>query len=394
FMVAGPGGAGPAGPVDRIRVSAGVRRPEAASAPGRGFNAAALRNASAPVASAMERFETEFIASLDAAESAGHPALTASHLLSGKRLRPLLHLLAQGAGRPERPPEPGAAVLIELLHIASLLHDDVVDGTDRRRGLKSLNAAEGNRFSVLSGDYLMAKTLSLALSRPDPFVLPALSRALLAMTAAELKQALSGRAADVSEAEVLEIAYGKTACLMETACELGGRLAGADESRVRALGRFGRHFGLAYQIRDDIQDVTGDANTLGKPVGQDAGGGRWTLPLVYSYGASGAADRKACLRRMERRTAADVAWIHAFILRHGGAESAERKAAEELDEALLRLSDLPESVCRSALFLLCGRPASGGVGAAFLPREQGPEPERHSERAGFGSLRSAGGDRP
>ncbi len=358
------------------------------------FDAAALRNASAPVASALERFEAEFIASLDAAESAGHPALKAPLLLSGKRLRPLLHLLAQGAGRPERPPEPGAAVLIELLHIASLLHDDVVDGTDRRRGLKSLNAAEGNRFSVLSGDYLMAKTLSLAVRRPDLFILPALSRALLAMTTAELKQTLSGNAAAVSEADVLEIAYGKTACLMETACELGGRLAGADESRVRALGRFGRHFGLAYQIRDDIQDVTGDAKTLGKPVGQDAGGGKWTLPLVYSLGASGAGDRIACLRRMERRTAADVAWIHAFILRHGGAEAAERKAVAELDEAVLRLSGLPESPCRSSLALLCGRPVSAGIGTASVPREDDPGPERHSEGAGFGSLRSAGGGRP
>lgn len=353
-----------------------------------------LRNASAPVASALERFETEFIASLDAAESAGHPALKASRLLSGKRLRPLLHLLAQGAADPERPPEPGAAVLIELLHIASLLHDDVVDGTDRRRGLKSLNAAEGNRFSVLSGDYLMAKALSLALGFPDPIVTPALSRALLVMTAAELKQALSGGAAVVSESEVLEIAYGKTACLMETACELGGRLAGADEGRVRALGRFGRHFGLAYQIRDDIQDVTGDSKTLGKPVGQDASGGRWTLPLVYSLEASGAADRKACMRRMARRTAADVAWIHAFILRHGGAEAAERKVDAELGEGVRQLSGFPESDCRSGLILLCGRPAFGRTGTAPGQEkdapEQLPDPERNSAHTGFGTLRCAG----
>jgi octaprenyl-diphosphate synthase len=351
----------------------------------------------APVAAALSRFEAEFISVLDAAGGTGHPLLKGSTLLSGKRLRPLLHLLARGAADPDRSPEPGAAVLIELLHSASLLHDDVVDGTDRRRGLKSLNAAEGNWFSVLSGDFLMAKTLSLALANPHPFVLPALSRALLAMTRAELKQAASCGAAAVTETDALDVAYGKTACLMETACELGGRLAGADDGRIRGLSLFGRHFGLAYQIRDDIQDITGNEKTLGKPVGQDAGAGKWTLPLVFSFEASGPADRKACFRRMERRTAADIAWIHAFILVNGGAEMAEQRAIAELREALRRLSALPESGYRTALTLLCGLPEEETV-ESVLPENDHDTVENGSADepaafAGFGRLRRAGESR-
>jgi octaprenyl-diphosphate synthase len=348
----------------------------------------------APVAAALSRFEVEFISMLDAVGGAGHPLLKGSILLSGKRLRPLLHLLAQGAADPDRSPEPGAAVLIELLHSASLLHDDVVDGTDRRRGLKSLNAAEGNIFSVLSGDFLMAKTLSLALANPLPFVLPALSRALLAMTRAELKQAASCGAAAVTEADVLDVAYGKTACLMETACELGGRLAGADDGRIRGLSLFGRHFGLAYQIRDDIQDVTGNEKTLGKPVGQDAGAGKWTLPLVLSLDASGPADRKACIRRMERRTAADIAWIHAFILANGGAEAAEQRAAAELSEAVRGLSVLPESGFRTAMALLCGRTKEETIQSIRPANGHDPgenrSPDEPAVFTGFGRKRRAG----
>jgi octaprenyl-diphosphate synthase len=320
----------------------------------RPMSADILEKASFPVADVLERFEEEFILALDAPDGPDHPGLKGAVIGTGKRLRPVLHILAQGAANPGRPPEPGAAVLLELLHSASLLHDDVVDGTDRRRGLKSLNAVEGNRFSVLTGDYLMAKTLSLAVARHRPFVLPALSGALLVMTRAELKQAGNGGAAGVTEKEALDIAYGKTACLMETACELGGRLAGAAEDRIAALRLYGRHFGLAYQIRDDIQDVTGDEALLGKPVGQDVGNGRWTLPLVLALDESGPEDRRSCLRRMERRSPGDRKWIRDFILRHGGAENAERRARTELTEAGRRLTGLPESAYRNGLAILCG----------------------------------------
>jgi octaprenyl-diphosphate synthase len=337
-------------------------RDDAAAAPAaRPLGAGALAGAAACVAEALERFEAEFRFALRAPDGPVPAPLAAAVNRGGKRLRPALYLLSQGAADPARAPEPGAAVWIELLHAASLLHDDVVDGTDRRRGSASLNAAEGNRFSVLSGDYLMAKTLSLAVAGSDPFALPILSAALLGMTRAELAQAAMDASAG-TEAAAIEIATGKTARLMEAACELGGRRAGAPEARIAALRRFGLHFGLAFQLRDDILDITGDEAVLGKPVGQDAVNGRWTLPLVLALDAADAEERESCLRRLDRRSAEDREWIHGFIVRRGGTEGAERTVRTALAEARRALAALPPSVYRDGLAALCGADADAEAG--------------------------------
>jgi octaprenyl-diphosphate synthase len=271
----------------------------------------------------------------------------------GKRLRPMLYLLVQGAVSPSSAKDVDVAVLIELLHLASLLHDDVVDETEQRRGEPSLNALAGNKMSVLSGDYLMSTALAQALTLPFPDVVPVLSRILVDMTRSELRQAEMERTQAVTVSKYLDIVYGKTASLFEASCELGARVQNADSGLVGRFTLFGRHFGMAYQIRDDIQDLTGDAEAIGKPVGQDLGNGKWTLPLILAVEASDDRERKRFFKRMGRFSGGDRRWIHGFIRSHRGLESAGSMAEAETREAALQLESLPDTEYAGALKSLC-----------------------------------------
>lgn len=265
----------------------------------------------------------------------------------------MLYLLVQGAVSPGSGKDVTVAVLIEMLHTASLLHDDVVDGTEQRRGERSLNALAGNQLSVLAGDFLMAKALNRALSMPYPDVVPVLSRVLVEMTRAELQQAEMERTHAVSESKYLDIVYGKTASLFESSCELGASVQNAGPDRVSILRRFGRHFGTAYQIFDDIEDFTGDAEAIGKPVGQDLGSGKWTLPLILAVDGCGESERAQFFDRMERFSAEDRVWINDFIRRRGGMEAAKARAEAEILEASRLLEALPVSDWSQALIGLC-----------------------------------------
>ena len=271
----------------------------------------------------------------------------------GKRLRPMLYLLVQGAVSPASAKDVDVAVLIEMLHTASLLHDDVVDATERRRGERSLNALAGNKLSVLAGDYLMSMALSQALSMPYPEVVPVLSRILVDLTRSELQQAEMERTQAVSESKYLDIVYGKTASLFEASCELGARVQSAGSDRVALFKKFGRHFGMAYQIRDDIQDFTGDAEAIGKPVGQDLGNGNWTLPLILAVGKSDERERRLFFKKMGRFSNRDRGWIFDFIRSHEGVESAWARAETETREAALLLESIPNSEYTDALKALC-----------------------------------------
>jgi octaprenyl-diphosphate synthase len=272
---------------------------------------------------------------------------------TGKRIRPVVYFLTQGVLSPYSKKDIDIAVLIELMHTASLLHDDVVDGTDHRRGGQSLKSLMGNQLSVLSGDYLMAKALTLAVSMPFQAALPVLSRTLLVMTEAELKQAEMKRTEAVSRAEYLEIAAGKTASLFEAGCELAARVQKADWNHVELFRRFGLYFGMAFQIWDDIQDITGNAEAIGKPVGQDLGNGKWTLPLILAVEQASTSERARFFKRIRRFSSEDRQWIVEFIHRHEGVEKAEAKAEAEAHKAVGLLSSFPDSEYKNALKEIC-----------------------------------------
>lgn len=209
----------------------------------------------------------------------------------GKRLRPALVLLSSRilGERPDEAVKIGAAV--EMVHGASLLHDDVIDGTFVRRGQPTLNALQGNRFTVLLGDFLLCESL-LAVSDLNRVVLvQVVSESVALMTLGQLLELASQGNPELTEPEYIKIIEGKTASLMSCACKLGALLSGANPDQVAALGEFGLNLGIAFQIIDDILDFWGDPKILGKPVGSDLGERKYTLPFLVAMQSSGEEER-------------------------------------------------------------------------------------------------------
>ena len=210
-----------------------------------------------------------------------------SYLLGGggKRLRPALLLLCHGyaAGRNDnRQSAIKLAAVVELLHSATLIHDDVIDGADTRRGRPSANTRWGNHRSVLAGDWLYMQSFQIALAERNFHVLDILIDLTQKMVEGELIQLAKIGRIDVSEKEALQLATYKTACLFSGCARLGAVLGGSDEEHEEALADYGRYAGLAFQLVDDLLDFTASSEQLGKPVLSDLKEGKVTLPLIYA----------------------------------------------------------------------------------------------------------------
>lgn len=200
----------------------------------------------------------------------------------GKRIRPALVLLASRLfGRqPEHAVQIAAAV--EMVHGASLLHDDVIDETVVRRGRATVNALHGNRYTVLLGDFLLTQALEAVCQVGQVRLVQVVSEAVAEMTLGQILELQHQGDLDTTTDEYLEIIGGKTASLMAAGCMLGGLLAGGTEDHVQALGRYGRSLGLAFQVVDDVLDYWGDPEILGKPVGSDLAEQKYTLPFLFA----------------------------------------------------------------------------------------------------------------
>ncbi|MCU1430632.1 MAG: geranylgeranyl pyrophosphate synthase [Actinomycetia bacterium] len=242
-----------------------------------------------PLRGDLERIETALAASVQANDR--FLGDVASHLLSagGKRIRPVLTLCAayaiHGADDPVHSDAVTGASSVELVHLGSLYHDDVIDEAETRRGVPSVNARWSNIVAILAGDYLLAQASSLAAS------LGADVAALLAATIGELcrGQVLELQHlfdADRSEEAYLSAIEGKTASLMATACRVGGMVSAVADPTLDALTQFGHHLGMCFQIVDDVLDITGTEAELGKPAGNDVHEGVYTLPVIYALGSS------------------------------------------------------------------------------------------------------------
>jgi octaprenyl-diphosphate synthase len=211
-----------------------------------------------------------------------------SYLLGGggKRLRPALLLLCHGyAAGPNQASGKSAiklAAVVELLHSATLIHDDVIDGADTRRGRPSANTRWGNHRSVLAGDWLYMQSFQIALEERNFRVLDILIDLTQKMVEGELIQLNKMGRMDVTEEDALRLATYKTACLFSGCARLGGVLGGLDEKDEKALDDFGRYAGLAFQLVDDLLDFTASSEQLGKPVLSDLKEGKVTLPLIYA----------------------------------------------------------------------------------------------------------------
>jgi octaprenyl-diphosphate synthase len=239
-----------------------------------------------------------------------------------------------------------AAVVFELIHAASLIHDDVVDGAAIRRGEHSLNGRFGERLSVLVGDCIWARAFDLALEVPLDGFMPLISRTATAMSRGELAST-SAAGKMIPLIAYLDAVADKTASLFEAVCVAGGMATSAGDIVLERLRAFGRAFGMRFQFQDDLSDFLGVAE--GKPSGLDACGGRATLPLILAWEHADEYERNAVSGLMPADRPWDAARLRAWTEDHGGVDRAKRLMQSESDRAVGILDAFPDSAYRQAL---------------------------------------------
>ena len=275
----------------------------------------------------------------------------ANHIVGGggKRLRPILHLLAAGAAGYAGEQHIKLAAIIEFIHTSTLLHDDVVDESDLRRGRKTANALWGNAASVLVGDFLYSRSFQLMVELEDMRIMRILADTTNTIAAGEVLQLLNIGNADVTEAAYLSVIERKTAVLFAAATELGGVLGKLPESQVAALRRYGMELGYAFQIADDLLDYVSDPGTLGKNIGEDLLEGKPTLPLIYAMETADAAHAQLIRHAVQQGGSEALAPIIATIRDSDALERTRACAECHAQAAHEALAALPDSPQRHAL---------------------------------------------
>ncbi len=268
----------------------------------------------------------------------------------GKQMRPLFVFLTAKLFADTNEHTHRAAALIELLHTATLVHDDVVDDSNMRRGFFSINALWKNKASVLVGDFLLSKGMLLALENKEYELLEIVSYATKQMSEGELLQIEKARKLDITEEVYFEVIKMKTASLIASCCAAGAASAGASENDILRLRNFGEHVGIAFQIRDDLFDF--DRNTKsGKPVGGDIKEKKMTLPLIYTLNNMGVIDKKKIILDIKYRSNNNktINRVIDLVNNSGGIEYAQQKMDEHLDKAMELIKDFDDSEAKRAL---------------------------------------------
>jgi octaprenyl-diphosphate synthase len=268
-------------------------------------------------------------------------------------MRPMFVFLSAGVAGNINESTHRAAALIELLHTATLVHDDVVDDSMQRRGFFSLNALWRNKIAVLVGDFLLSRGLLLAVENKEFRLLELVSRAVKEMSEGELLQIEKARRLDIEESVYYDVIRQKTASLIAACCATGASSAGADEDRVCRMHKFGELAGMAFQIKDDLFDY-GSADGIGKPTGADIKERKFTLPLIYALAH---ADRKKSREIMNiihnyREKHDELEKIISFVNETGGIKYAEEKMLAFKNEALSVLDTFPDKPEKKSLQLL------------------------------------------
>ncbi len=281
------------------------------------------------------------------------------HTLSagGKRLRPALVVLTARAVQKLFPVQTihASAGAAELIHMASLIHDDVVDNAAERRGRPTANAAFGNQISVLVGDYLLAKSIYLAAREGNIDVIRVFSKVTVGLSEGEVLQITAKGDVDTSQETYRKIIQKKTAGFIAGCCEIGGMLAGAAPLQIAALSEYGANLGLAFQIADDLLDYTGDPKETGKPVCSDLREGKMTLPLILALADVSEAERRDLLHILqepEALTDAEIDAVRQTIVRHDGYGRTLTVARQYVRKAQDALQALPDSPYRTSLSAL------------------------------------------
>jgi octaprenyl-diphosphate synthase len=268
-------------------------------------------------------------------------------LSGGKRVRPLLFLLSARLCGCQSNHLTDYSTIFEYLHAATLLHDDVVDAATVRRGISTANTIYGNQAVILVGDFLLSKSLSLAVDTDKLKVLKVLAHTTTLMAEGEILQLLHARNLDLTEAQYFEVTLRKTAALMSAACQIGAILAGVPEVQEEALTQFGLNLGITFQVVDDILDFTGDEQELGKPVINDLKEGRITLPIIHALAHAGEADRRR-LKDLAQEVRPETApEILALLDQTGSLTYAREQARHYTLKAQENLQLFPESMEKS-----------------------------------------------
>ncbi len=271
----------------------------------------------------------------------------------GKQLRPTFVLLTSEMLGGITDSTYTAATLIELLHTASLIHDDVVDESYERRGYFSLNALWRSKIAVLVGDFLLSKGLLLSVEKKEYELLEIVSEAVKQMSEGELLQIRKARKLDISMEEYFDIIEKKTAALIAACTACGAKASGQTDETVEKFLEFGKNVGIAFQIKDDLFDYQ-RVSLIGKPVANDIKEKKMTLPLIYSLqkAEKSAAKRIIHIIRKKSKISTSVDKVISFVKDHGGLEYAEQKMNEYITNALKILDEFPESESKTSLINL------------------------------------------
>jgi octaprenyl-diphosphate synthase len=278
----------------------------------------------------------------------------AEHIIAGggKRLRPLLVVLSARACAVQGAAHIEAAAFIEFIHTATLLHDDVVDGSSMRRGRHTANQVFGNQASVLVGDFVYSRAFQMMAALSSQPVMEIMAQATNLIAEGEVLQLMNAHDPDTTEARYLEVIYRKTAKLFEAGAEVAAVLANAPAAIRKALASYGRHLGTAYQLVDDVLDYRSNPHERGKNLGEDLAEGKPTLPLIHALRNGSEAQRGAIREAIRQGGLTQLQAVVAAIEATGGLEYAASRAREESDAALAALAVLPDSSYKNSLAAL------------------------------------------
>ena len=306
-----------------------------------------------PVASEFEQFKVDFSKVLHSEVPLLQSAIEQVLRSNGKHIRPLLLLLTAKACGELNEMTCEAAVIIEILHTTTLIHDDVVDETKQRRGIPSLNAIFDNRIAVLTGDYILAGTILRAAKTGNITIIKIVAQVCRELSEGELMQLDNAEKHSINEEAYFKMINKKTATLISACSEIGAISVNATPEIINKCRTFGKYLGYCFQIKDDIFDYYEDLN-IGKPTGNDIREGKITLPLLYALQTAPDKEAKKNIKIIEEQdfTSENITDLINFAKQYGGIGYAEKKLQEYKQKAVEIINSFPESEARTSLLLL------------------------------------------
>lgn len=270
----------------------------------------------------------------------------------GKRLRPMLVMLAAKACDYQGKDDALLAAIIEFIHTATLLHDDVVDDSEMRRGQQTASSIWGNEAAVLVGDYLYSRSFQMMVLAESLRIMNLMADTTNTIAQGEVLQLLNINEPDTSEQQYYDVIYSKTACLFEAACQIGAIITDSGETIEQALREFGKNLGIAFQLVDDALDYEANSEELGKNVGDDLAEGKPTLPLIYAMQHGNESEREMIRKAIENGGLDQIETITRTIHQTGALAYTHQKAIEHAEKAKIAIQVLPVSRARDALMFV------------------------------------------